>query len=216
MTHPDVSHLNDFVDARLAAGAQREVERHLADCASCREEVADLRRLLAATAALPEALPAPEGLWTEVRETIDARRVVAFPGSRARPRSWSTRMLVAAATVLVVLSSGTTALLLRDRAPAAPPDGAALLPAAWVTTETGYIESAASLQSQLDAQRAVLDPATVAAVERALATVDAAIAEARDALLRDPANAALLDLLASNHRQKVDLLRRATQLASST
>lgn len=216
MTHPDVSHLNDFVDARLAGETQREVERHLADCASCREEVADLRRLLTAATVLPEALPAPDGLWADVRATIDARQVVAMPGVQVAPRFWSTRMLVAAATALVVLSSGTTALLLRDRAPAVTPGGVTLLPAAWLSTETGYIESAASLQSQLDAQRAVLDTATVAAVERALTTVDAAIAEARDALLRDPANAALLDLLASNHRQKVDLLRRATQLASST
>ena len=40
----------------------------------------------------------------------------------------------------------------------------------------------------------------------------AGLAEARAALLTDPANAALADLLASNYRQKVELLRRATQL----
>lgn len=216
MTHPDVSQLNDYMDARLAPDARRDVEMHLAGCAPCRAEVDDLRRLLTAAAALPEAVPAPEGLWADVRATIDARKVVALPGVRGTQWFRSTRMLVAAAMALVVVSSGTTALLMRDRAPAATSGGATLLPAAWLSTETGYVESAASLRAQLEAQRAVLDPATVAAVERAVATIDAAITEAREALVRDPANAALADLLASNHRQKVDLLRRATQLASAT
>ena len=46
--------------------------------------------------------------------------------------------------------------------------------------------------------------------------IEAALAydEAREALLRDPANAALTELLASNYRQKIGLLRRMTQLAS--
>ena len=58
----------------------------------------------------------------------------------------------------------------------------------------------------------MLDPATIATVERSLTTIDGAIAEARAALMRDPGNGTLSRLLASSYEQKVTLLRRASEL----
>lgn len=217
MTHPELEQLNDLVDGRLAPAARHDVEAHLASCRACRDEVDALRATVAAAAALPSSLPVPDGLWDDVRATIDARRVVALPRAPRAARTFSTRTLAIAATALVMASSGLTAFVLRGRGSSpAPVEAVALLPASWRATESGYIESVDALRAQLDAQRAQLDTATIAAVERALATIDAAIVEARAALERDPANAALTDLLASNYRQKVELLRRATQLASIT
>ena len=71
------------------------------------------------------------------------------------------------------------------------------------------------LRAELQALHDDLSPETVVKVEHALATIDLAIAEGREALLRDPANTALSELVASNYRQKIDLLRRMTQLAST-
>ena len=71
------------------------------------------------------------------------------------------------------------------------------------------------LRQQLEVLHDHLSPETLVKVERALATIDVAIAEGREALLRDPSNAALSELVASNYRQKIELLRRMTQLASS-
>jgi hypothetical protein len=51
-------------------------------------------------------------------------------------------------------------------------------------------------------------------VEESLRVVDDAIAEARQALARDPGNLAIADVLSANHEQKLDLLRRATRLLS--
>jgi hypothetical protein len=56
----------------------------------------------------------------------------------------------------------------------------------------------------------------VETVERSLHVADAAIAEARDALARDPANGLLAEIFASNYERKIDLLRRATELAPRT
>jgi len=53
-------------------------------------------------------------------------------------------------------------------------------------------------------------------VERSLATIDTAIAEARVALTSDPGNQALVEILSSNYERKVDLLQRATELAPSS
>ena len=214
MTHPSFDRLGDHVDALPGAARQREVEAHLAACAACSEVVARLRALRAEAAQLPDDTGIPDGLWEDVRATIASRQVVALPqAGPARRAGW--RTLAAAAVALVMVSSATTAVLLQ-RAPIAAEGPLAVVPASWEASEAGYLESAAALRAQLDAQRATLSPATIAAVEAALAAIDVAIDEARTALLADPANATLADLLASNYRQKVDLLRRATQLASTT
>jgi hypothetical protein len=60
-----------------------------------------------------------------------------------------------------------------------------------------------------------LSPATVRVVERSLATIDTAIAEARAALASDPANRSLVEILSANYERKVELLQRATELSSS-
>jgi hypothetical protein len=137
--------------------------------------------------------------------------------------------LAAAALLVATLSSvATWQLVLRSRdrstaavtrPPAAPPTArddsvgrAALL--RYVALERDYDRSAAELRAALDAQRGTLAPATVATVERSLRTIDAAIAEARAALARDPANQALLEMLTATHEQRLDLLRRATHIQS--
>ena len=71
------------------------------------------------------------------------------------------------------------------------------------------------LPRTLDSQRATLAPYTVRVVERSLATIDSAIAEARAALAADPANEALVRILSAHYERKVELLQRATELSSS-
>jgi hypothetical protein len=51
-------------------------------------------------------------------------------------------------------------------------------------------------------------------IERNLQTIDEAIRQARQALEDDPANPYLNSYLVDSRRRKLDLLRRATQLAS--
>ena len=78
-----------------------------------------------------------------------------------------------------------------------------------------YVLAAEDLERVLAEGRDKLSPATVAVLERNLALIDAAIAEARAALEADPANADLRALLWGAHRQKLDLLDRATRLTRS-
>jgi hypothetical protein len=87
--------------------------------------------------------------------------------------------------------------------------------ASWQSSEREFQASVVELREQLEVLHDHLSPETLVKVERALATIDLAIAEGREALLRDPSNAALSELMASNYRQKIELLRRMTQLASS-
>lgn len=143
-------------------------------------------------------------------------------------RRLSPRWLAAAALVLMAASSAATALYLRRArgdlpsavaeqpvaAPGALPVGP--LPASFVATEGAYLASVAEVEALLGAQRAALAPATIEAVERALATIDTAIAEARAALFADPANESIAGRLELSYRQKLDLLRRAAELPPAT
>jgi hypothetical protein len=65
-------------------------------------------------------------------------------------------------------------------------------------------------------RKAELDPATAAIIDKNLKIIDAAIAQSRDALSRDPASAMISDQLTHALDKKVELLRTAAMLPSST
>ena len=71
------------------------------------------------------------------------------------------------------------------------------------------------LERILRDERDRLDPRTVLILERNLKAIDDAINEARMALESDPANPFLNSHLADARRRKLDLLRHATELAST-
>ena len=66
------------------------------------------------------------------------------------------------------------------------------------------------LEHVLATGRGRLDSVTVRTIEESLAKIDVAIAEARSAVQRDPANAYLSRQIAANMRLKLNLLRAAT------
>lgn len=235
--------LNDFVDGRLDAAAAEGARVHLAECTACRGAADALRELSHEARRLKPSLEPDEALWGEIAQVIaaggggDPRIRVEHPGlgtpslphprdarshTRGRPFLASPRWLAAAAVALMALSSGVTAYLMRDRSidVAEAGDGrgaarAAALPAGFTASEKAFLADVAELDALLATQRQSLSPATIAVVERSLATIDAAIAEARVALLADPANQQLAELLAANYRQKVELMRRAAEFPNS-
>ena len=75
------------------------------------------------------------------------------------------------------------------------------------TTVVTYNREITQLKNVLEQRRNDLDPATVAIVENSLRTIDTAIAEARAALVRDPASAFLTDQLNKALEKKLGLLR---------
>ena len=181
-------------------------------------------RLDELTAALPREIAPPPDLWPAIRAELAPRSARGF--------RWSAGWRLAAAGLVIAASSSILTLFaMRGRDDAgAPPVVAtteqplaqqrtranAQLPAHLVIAERGYARSIDALWRTLDERRDSLAPSTVATVERSLRIADSAIAEARAALERDPANRVLADLLVSNYERKIDLLRRATELAPRT
>ena len=213
--------LNDLVDDVLSPGAASAAESHARDCATCAAALAELRATVSAAQELPDALVPPDDLWTDVRATIETGKVAHLPlgsGRSAAKGFWVTPgRLAAAAVVLVAATASLTGVAMRSRAPIVVADTATATTvlASWQSSEKAFQTSVLELRQQLEVLHDHLSPETLVKVERALATIDVAIAEGREALLRDPSNAALSELVASNYRQKIELLRRMTQLASS-
>jgi len=178
-------------------------------------------RLDELTAALPREVAPPPELWSAIRGELAERSSIA--------RRWGGWHVAAAAVLIAASSSLLTVAALRAReharaVAAAPATSAApvaatvenRLPARLASAEEGYLRSAEALRRTLDERRDSLAPSTVATVERSLRIADSAIAEARSALERDPSNAVLAALFASNYERKIDVLRRATELAPRT
>jgi tetratricopeptide (TPR) repeat protein len=79
-----------------------------------------------------------------------------------------------------------------------------------------YDEAVADLEKILVDLRDQLNPQTIMIIERNLGSIDQAIREARAALDADPANTFLNSHLAEARRKKLDLLRRATMIYSTS
>ena len=218
--HVSFERLCDLADGVLLPDDRAEVERHLGRCQPCRDVFAQLRGLLDRASSLAAAIEPPGEAWHAIHSRV-ARPAPGASGSR-RWSAGSWIMRAAAAIVLVAGSSTVTVLALRSREPsragaaAAPPTVAVATPAALRAVDDSYAGALDELTTTLRSQRASLAPTTVATLERTLRIIDEAIAEARTALAADPANAALLDVLSGNYEQKVQLLRRASELAART
>jgi len=82
--------------------------------------------------------------------------------------------------------------------------------------QTVYDREIAMLQNIVKDRKSQLDSATVAIIERNLQIIDAAIAQSKAALLKDPASRMLGEQLTHALDKKVELLRTAAMLPAST
>ncbi|HEX5004930.1 MAG TPA: zf-HC2 domain-containing protein [Gemmatimonadales bacterium] len=220
MTDTWTPRLSEYIDDDLPAAERAALEAHLAACADCRGVLADLRRVVTGAHALVDRPVAAE-LWSGIAERIGASGtpVVALAPWRRRRLSLSLPQLAAAAALLLAVGGAATALALRPAgtAPvaltAAPPAPTVVQAGLSGKAELSYDTAVRDLEAALDAGRDQLSPETVTVLSRNLARVDAAIAEARQALAADPANAYLTSHLATTMRQKLALLQQAATLA---
>ncbi|HJU66681.1 MAG TPA: hypothetical protein VJ650_00435 [Gemmatimonadaceae bacterium] len=215
--HLDDQTLSDLLDDGLDATARAAAEEHFAVCDACFTRMQRMRMLVASAAALPRAMPAPAGEWQRIRSRLHPA------GPRGASEPWWTRRsaLLAAGLALVIASSGVTALLVRGERNVAVQQPAPAVTAAALTPrlaalEHEYATVTKDLERQLAERKHALAPETVIAVERSLRTIEGAIAEAREALARDPGSETLARLLVAGHDQKVELLRRATRLVTQS
>jgi hypothetical protein len=215
--------LDDWLDGALTGDAAREVETHLAGCAACRERERQLRQLLAHAAALPRSLAPSRDLWPGIAEQVG--------GGWSSWLAWSTRgfqpaVLAAAAVVVLGLAALVFTRIAPERVrtvtmPAASPSATTFVSSETVSdpelaqAEREYEEAARALMETLQRRSSMLPAEDLARVESHLQVIDRALAQVREALVKDPENRELNRLLVSTHKKKVDVLRRVVRLSTA-
>ena len=214
--------LSDYLDGDLAAAERAALERHLETCAACRTTLGELRRVVARAQALDDTPPAHEP-WPAIARRIGAKALGATPAQpgvvdlgerRARRRFTFSMPALAAAAIAWMLVSGV-AMYAFMRARTVTTASETPAPAAGILAVAGYDAAVTQLEQALTVNRAQLDTATVRVLEKNLAIIDRAIAEARHALAADPASQYLNHHLARTMQRKLELLRRANALAAA-
>jgi len=111
--HPDAA-LAGYAAGDLAGDERQRLEAHLADCAACRESVAEYRTLLAELAATAAAAaPTDTIAWpryrAELRARLATRRAPPWRARWLRPLPVAASAAAAAALALVVYAALPTA-----------------------------------------------------------------------------------------------------------
>lgn len=213
MNDPWTDRLSEYLDGELTAPVRAELERHLNACDECTATLAALRNVVAAARSLPDRDP-PVGQWQAIERRIEAAAVA--PIGRTRRRFAFTLPQLAAASIALAAVSGGAVWLATRAAPPAPavaggPEVAGAVPVSF--DATAYDRTIAELEAALAQTRDRLAPETVVALERSLAAIDAAIADALDALRNDPNDPFLVRHLERSMVRKMDILKRATPRA---
>lgn len=222
--------LNDLAEGILPADELEGAQEHLRDCPACRARVEGLEELVGSLGRLPREAEPPRNLWPGIEDRLGARgsgpEVVSLRSGGGRPRtgmerrvSLSVGQLLAAGIALAAIS-GSAVWFAVSGGGASDPGFEAPVPGTIRTAGTrgaiaDYEAASADLEEVLTEGRDVLKPETVRVLEENLRTIDGAIAEARDALARDPGSEVLYRLLAKNMRRKLDLLRSAAEAISA-
>ena len=190
---------------------------------------AELRAIVRAAAELPALSPSRD-LWSGIASRIEAP-VVALPTriangdattlAPAAQLPW--RRLAIAASLLIVATAGVTWSIVKHGSFAelaarsdsatveAPLAGAPVEPVSLQppgqTAEQTFDKEIGAMREIIDERRKELDPVTVSVLRKNLKLIDAAIAESKAALAKDPASAFLMDRLTHAYDTKLQLLR---------
>jgi anti-sigma factor RsiW len=217
--------LSEYLDGELDERERLELEAHLGACAGCATTLAGLRQVVTRAEALEDRPPAAD-LWPGIAGRIGLSTDELSVRRRTRERrfSFTVPQLIAASIVLVAATAGAAWLALRaprsetaDRptptAVAPAPQLATWMPKVEKSSDIAVTELRAALADGKRTGR--LDSLTVASLERSLAVIDSAIAQATRALASDPGSAYLNHHLADTYRRKFDFLRQANRIASA-
>lgn len=199
----------------------------------------ELEAIARRAAQLPLLTPSRD-LWSGIEARIQAP-VIALPhasgaapavapvrtaSAATAPARLPWRRLAIAASLLVAVTAGVTyTIVARRGAPrlAEANDSATVdarlpmtpaVPVSAVSAEQTFDREIGAMRNIVDQRRKDLDPATIAVLEKNLKVIDAAIAESKAALAKDPASAFLMDRLNHAYDTKLQLLSGVAAIPS--
>jgi hypothetical protein len=197
----------------------------------------ELEAIARSAAQLPLLSPSRD-LWSGIEARIGAQVVAlptrvehtapatAAPATITEPAGLPWRRLAIAASLLVAATAGITYSLVKQGGTtqlAARADSATVeAPLARVTAEPVSLQTPeqtfdreiGAMRSIIAERRKDLDPVTLNVLQKNLKLIDAAIAESKAALAKDPASSFLLDRLTHAYDTKLQLLRGVANIPS--
>lgn len=237
------ANLGDLLDGNPPAALRDRMDAHRLDCADCQALATDLAAIKADAGRLPELAPSRDlwsgiesRIGAEVVE-LPVQAVIESPAAYVAPVSplatvrlasraalWRS---LAAASMLVAVTAGITWTIAGREtagvASTAPVTDSGYAAAMQATRNTRLVSSQAldetydreiaTLRQLVDANRAQIDSATLAIVERNLEVIDTAIAESKAALALSPNSAFLLERLTEAYDAKLRTLRAVAATA---
>lgn len=216
--HLSESRLNDYAEDLLGPGEREAAAAHVAACPTCAAQVEAVRSLRDDLAALPTRLDPGVDLRSGIRDRVHGRTAAHGPFRETAQRRLPSPLAAAAAVVLVAAAAATALLVGRGdggtggTAVVAADDAAR----AFLVLDREYARAASELRRTLESGDGGLDPGTASLLQESLSIVDRAVAESRAAMAEDPSSPVVRELVLAAHRQRLDVLRRATALATES
>ena len=217
--------LSAYIDGEMSAAERNDLERHLGACSECRTALGQLKALVSWARAYQGREPESDA-WPGVAAAIKrSPRAIADLGAarvaKSRLRRLRVPQALAAGIVLAIVAAGSwwiaRATAPRDRFAAAidvSAAGAGTAIGAAIHAARSYGPAIAELERALFLEQGTLDSSTVRVVRHKLAIIDRALAEAGEALERDPNSDYLADHFAGMMKKKLTVLRAAARGAA--
>ena len=222
--HPTELVINDYVDNALPGGERADVERHLAECGTCRALVGDLREIARAATTL-EPLEPPARVWPRIAKAIGRQE----PLSAEHDRSYWKWLAAAAVLVLATIvgirfnplskqraaeqpRQSASANSVRTSAAAPGGDAAQTVETELRQAEEHYDKAITGLEQIANANQSAFDPGTAATLHKNLAVIDQAISESRAAVHAQPNSEPAQQSLLENFRTKIAVLQDTVAL----
>lgn len=210
--------ISDYIDGALETGEQAVIERHLADCESCRALRDDLLQLVHFSRHLPEHTPSST-VWTAIQTQVKSERRV---GLRQRVARWLARLeernfilslpQLAAGAVALILVALVVSVVLRSEAQQSAETASVSGSSAISKNLLSYPdlqqieERISQLESSVEQRKASWTPDLRQAFERNLAYVNQSLIECRQQISGHPEDKVSEELMLNAYREKVRLL----------
>lgn len=211
--------LSPYLDGELSQEERGDLERHLETCDECKTALEQLQRVVNWAGSYAGRAPSRDP-WPHIASAIGRARpgVVSLANRRVRGRFFRMPQALAAGIALLLVGTGSW-WIARATAPEnqmatvidVSSSEAGVRVAAAIHAAQKYGPAIAELERALSDQQDSLDAATVKVLREQLAIIDRALAEAQEALARDPSSDFLVDHYTGMMKKKLTVLRAATR-----
>jgi len=187
---------------------RQAIEQHVAECATCRMTVDDLRVVCERAKTLTPMTPPPH-IWPKIRRAVE-RQPSVMAGRHAPPWQW----LAAAAVIVLAVAASWRFVRSKPADEAARAGTTASIDAELSLAEQHYQNAIVGLEQVARSEQGSLDPQTAAVLQRNLSIVDQAISESRSALAERPQNDVVRQTLFESFEAKIALLENTIAIVN--